>query len=127
MPLSSRIEHNMMMPEDRLKQAEALLETAARYITRHEEAIARQGEAIARHEAAIAHHEEALARQAETNAAVDRRMLELVDMFSELTAIARQQNERQERHEAEMRRTQAEIQRIWEYLLSQSGNGHSGN
>ncbi len=88
-----------MMPEDRLRQAEALLETAARYITRHEEAIAR--------------HEEAIARQAEVNTRLDLRMLELVDMFSELTTITR--------------RNQEEIRRIWEYLMSQSGNGRQSD
>ncbi len=102
-----------MMPEDRLRQAEALLETAARYITRHEEAIV---------------------RQAEVNTRLDLRMLELVDMFSELAGIVRQHEERIQQNEERIqqneeryRENQEEIRRIWEYLSSQSGNGRSSN
>lgn len=81
-----------MTPEERLTQAEKLLETAARYIDRHSQTIERNAEAISQLRAS---------------------MNDVLRLFSELAIYQRQNQE--------------EIRRIWEYLLSQSGNGCSEN
>lgn len=88
-----------MLPEERLTQAEKLLETAARYIDRH-------SQAISRHDEAIRQHDEQMIQ-------INSQMARLIDLFTELTAIARQNQE--------------ENRRIWEYLLSQQGNGKNPN
>ncbi len=81
-----------MTPEERLTQAEKLLETAAGYINRHAQMLEQN--------------------QAEINQ-LRASMNETLRLFSELAIYQRQNQE--------------EIRRIWEYLLSQSGNGRSGN
>ncbi len=91
-----------MTPEERLKQTEILLETAARYINRHEEQLLRIDEQFI-----------------QTNL----QMRQLADLITELAAISRQHQARIEQNEERSRQNQAEIRRIWEYLLSQSGNG----
>lgn len=88
-----------MTPKERLTQTENLLETAARYIDRHSQMIEQNAEEI---------------RHLRTS------MNEVLQLFSELATYQRQ-------HQAEIQQNQAEIQRIWEYLLRQSGNGYSGN
>ena len=95
-----------MTPEARLNQIESILETAARYLNRHEQVFEGQEQAFARHEQAIANLE---VQQQQIN----ERMIRLIDLFTELTTISRQNQE--------------EIRRIWEYLLSQSNNGNSGS
>jgi exonuclease VII small subunit len=86
-----------MTPEERLTQAEKLLETTARYINRH-------SETLEQHDREMSHLRTTLDRT--------------LEIFGELAAYQRQSQERMERHEQEIRR-------IWEYLLSQSGNGRS--
>lgn len=93
-----------MTPEERLRQTEILLETAARYINRHDEAVAQHDEAVAR-------HDEAIAQLNELSARLNTQMLQLVDLFTELSAFTRQNSE--------------EIRRIWEYLQGQQGNGRT--
>lgn len=102
-----------MTPEQRLNQIESILETAARYINRHEEAFER--------------HEQAFANLELQQQQINERMIGLIDLFSELAAISRQNQEDMRQNREYMRQNREEIRRIWEYLLSQSGNGHSGS
>ncbi|PSB03698.1 hypothetical protein [Merismopedia glauca] len=102
-----------MTPEERLTQTEKLLETAARYIDRHSQAI-----------------EQNAAEIRELRASIN----DVLQLFAELAVYQRQSQEQfnryQEqtsRHEEIIRETQQEIRRIWEYLLSQRGNGSSAN
>ncbi len=102
-----------MTPEERLTQAEKLLETAAGYINRHAQILEQN--------------------QAEISQ-LRMSMNETLRLFSELATYQRQTQEeigqyRAEfrQHRAEFRQNQTEIRRIWEYLLEQSGNGRSGN
>jgi phage shock protein A len=114
-----------MTPEERLSQIEALFATAAKYTTRHEaaitrqeEAIARQEEAIARHEEVIVRHEEAIVRHEETLERLDNQVIDLNFKLAETVEIMRDLASYQ-------RQSQEEIQRIWQYLMSQNTNGHS--
>ncbi|WAN69157.1 hypothetical protein BJP36_43140 [Moorena producens JHB] len=96
-----------MTPEERLTQVENLLETAARYINRHSQTIdLRSRYANEQNQADISQLRVSLN--------------ETLRLFSELATYQRQSQE-------DIRQTQAEIRRIWEYLLSQSNNGRSGN
>lgn len=88
-----------MTPEKRLTQTEKLLETAAQYIDRHSQMIAQN---------------EAEIKQLRTS------IQEVTALFSDLATYQRQPQE-------EISQNQQEIRRIWEYLLSQNSNGHSGN
>jgi cell division protein ZapA (FtsZ GTPase activity inhibitor) len=88
-----------MTPEVRLTQAEKFLETAARYIDRHSQAIAQNAQDISQLRAAVN---------------------DTLQLFSELATYQRQSQE-------EIRQNQQEIQRIWEYLSTQSGNGRARN
>jgi hypothetical protein len=103
-----------LTPAQRLKQIEILLSTAAKNLNQHTEAIKRLDE---QHTEAIKRlenqHVEAVNRIDEQLAQINVQMLRLTEMFMELAAIARQ-NEQENR-------------RIWEYLLSQRHNGHSGS
>ncbi|MGK7881447.1 MAG: hypothetical protein AB4060_15315 [Crocosphaera sp.] len=95
-----------MTPEERLSQIETLLETAASYIVRHEEAVSRQ--------------EERLNQLDEQNIQTSLRMAELAEMIRQLGQYQQEVLRRvDESHER--------IDRIWEYLSSQNGNGRSGN
>ena len=85
-----------MTPEQRLTQAEKLLETAAHYINRHSQMIEQNAAEI---------------NQLRTS------MNHVLELFSDLASYQRQ-------HQEEIRQNQQEIRRIWEYLLNQSGNGH---
>ena len=123
-----------MTPEARLNQIESILETAARYINRHEQAFERQEQAFARHEQvferqeqAFARHEQAIADLEMQQQQINERMIRLIDLFTELTAISRQNQEEMRQTKEEMRQNQEEIRRIWEYLLSQSDNGNSAS
>jgi hypothetical protein len=93
-----------MTPEERLSQIEALFATAAKYTVRHEEAIARQEEARVR-------HEETLERLDNQVIDLNFKLAETVEIMRDLASYQRQ--------------SQEEIQRIWQYLMSQNTNGHS--
>jgi Fic family protein len=93
-----------MTPEERLSQTEKLLETAARYIDRHSQAIEQNTTEIRELRASIS---------------------DVLGLFSELAAYQRQQQEEISLHREEIRANQAEIRRIWEYLLDRQGNGRS--
>jgi hypothetical protein len=102
-----------MTPEQRLNQAEQLLETAARYINRHSEILEQNATEMSQLRTSLGN---------------------VLDLFSELAVYQRQhqaeirQNQAEIRqNQAEIRQNQAEIRRIWEYLLDQSNNGNSGN
>ena len=90
---------NSMTPEQRLNQAEQLLETAARYINRHSEILAQNATEMSQLRTSLGN---------------------VLDLFSELAVYQRQQQEA-------IRQNQEEIRRIWEYLLGRSNNGNSGN
>ena len=91
--MSRSDEHSSdMTPEERLTQAEKLLETAAKYIERHSQMI-----------------EQNRAEMNQLRGSIN----DVLQLFSDLATYQRQ--------------NQAEIRRIWEYLLIQSGNGRSGN
>ncbi|GBF79590.1 hypothetical protein [Aphanothece sacrum] len=107
-----------MTPEERLSQIEALFATAAKYTTRHEAAITRQEEAIARQEEAIARHEEVIVRHEETLERLDNQVIDLNLKLAETVEIMRDLAVYQ-------RQSQEEIQRIWQYLMSQTSNGHN--
>ncbi|WAN69156.1 hypothetical protein BJP36_05910 [Moorena producens JHB] len=84
-----------------------MLKTAARYINRHSQPIdLRSRYANEQNQADI------------TQLRVS--LNETLRLFSELATYQRQSQE-------DIRQNQAEIRRIWEYLLSQSDNGRSGN
>jgi hypothetical protein len=88
-----------MTSEERLTQTEKLLETAARYIDRHSQMIAQN---------------EAEINQLRTS------MNNVLQLFADLAAYQRQ-------HQEDIRQNQQEIQRIWQYLLTQNSNGHSSS
>ncbi|MBW4621393.1 MAG: hypothetical protein KME17_18785 [Cyanosarcina radialis HA8281-LM2] len=92
-----------MNSEERLTQAEKLLETAARYINSHSQTLQQNAQEMN-----------------QLRLTLDRTL----EIFGELAAYQRQSQERMERHEERMERQEQEIHRIWEYLLNQSGNGH---
>jgi methyl-accepting chemotaxis protein len=102
-----------MTPEERLSQTEKLLETAGRYINRHSQTIEQNARDISQ---------------------LRRTMDETLQLFSELAAYQRQSADEMRQLKTTMSelatyqsQTQQEIQRIWEYLFNQSGNGHSGS
>ncbi|PSB00998.1 hypothetical protein [Merismopedia glauca] len=88
-----------MTPEERLTQTEKLLETAARYIDRHSQAIEQNAAQIHQLRASVS---------------------DVLQIFCELATYQRQ-------NQVDIRQNQTEIRRIWEYLLSQKGNGRSNN
>ncbi len=104
-----------MDTEQRLDQAERFLETIARYIDRHERMFEQsQAEMVQLR----THMDEALGIftdlaqfQRESQARMEARMEQI--------------EQRMEQHELRMEQNQAEIRRIWEYLLNQYRNGHS--
>jgi chromosome segregation ATPase len=93
-----------MTPEERLSQAEVLLETAARYINRHSESIAQ--------------HEENINR-------LNLQMLQLTDLYRELAVYMRESREQMQRNQERMEQHQVEIERLWQYLTGQQGNGRT--
>ncbi len=95
-----------MTPEERLTQAEKLLDTAAGYINRH---------------SLILEQNQVEISQLRVS------MNETLRLFSELATYQRQTQEEIRQHRTEIEQNQEEIRRIWEYLLNQSGNGRSGN
>ncbi len=97
----------IMDTEQRLTQVEKLTKTVARYIDKHERIF-----------------EQSQAEMAQLRTHMD----EVLGMFSDLARFQRESQERMEtrmdRMETRMEQNQAEIRRIWEYLLNQNTNGH---
>ncbi len=100
-----------LTPDQRLKQIEILLSTAAKTIRNTNERVERLEEAGLELRLQLTSLSQLVT---DTIGFMRRQQAQITEQNAEIKEI-----------QAEIRETQAECRRIWEYLLSRSGNGNS--